>query len=83
MPCTESLEAKFAVTQALRLLLRFVFEDLSATYLEIAKDRLYLDHSGGYRRRSCQVRASDRRPVIGGVSSTCAEKVQHASLCVV
>ncbi|XP_026192782.1 uncharacterized protein LOC34622454 [Cyclospora cayetanensis] len=40
--------------KALRLLLRFVSEDLSATYLETAKDRLYLDHYGGYRRRSCQ-----------------------------
>lgn len=45
----------YAAVQALHLLLRFVSEDLSATYIEIAKDRLYLDHSGGYRRRSCQV----------------------------
>lgn len=38
-----------------RLLLHFVNVDLSASYLEIAKDRLYLDHRSGYRRRTCQV----------------------------
>ena len=45
-----------ALLQALRLLLRFISEDLSATFIEVARDRLYLDHPKGYRRRSCQVR---------------------------
>ncbi|KAL8440453.1 hypothetical protein Efla_005595 [Eimeria flavescens] len=49
----EAYEA-FQPNKALRLLLRFVSEELSAFYLETAKDRLYLDHAGGYRRRSCQ-----------------------------
>ncbi|CDJ53402.1 isoleucyl-tRNA synthetase, putative [Eimeria brunetti] len=44
----------FQHNRALRSLLRFVSEDLSATYIEVAKDRLYLDHPKGYRRRSCQ-----------------------------
>ncbi|CDI78555.1 isoleucyl-tRNA synthetase, putative [Eimeria praecox] len=49
----KSYEA-FQHNKALRLLLRFISEDLSATYIEVAKDRLYLDHPRGYRRRSCQ-----------------------------
>ncbi|CDJ26964.1 isoleucyl-tRNA synthetase, putative [Eimeria mitis] len=44
----------FQHNKALRLLLRFISEDFSATFIEVAKDRLYLDHPTGYRRRSCQ-----------------------------
>ncbi|KAL8271376.1 hypothetical protein Esti_004710 [Eimeria stiedai] len=51
---TETAYEAFQPNKALRSLLRFVSEDLSSFYLETAKDRLYLDHLEGYRRRSCQ-----------------------------
>ncbi|KAL8451737.1 hypothetical protein Emed_001899 [Eimeria media] len=51
---TERAYEAFQPNKVLRSVLRFVSEDLSSFYLEIAKDRLYLDHMRGYRRRSCQ-----------------------------
>ncbi len=44
----------YQFSQAYQKLLHFVTADLSAFYLDIAKDRLYISGQDDHRRRSCQ-----------------------------
>ena len=50
LPCRSNLPA-CAVMQAMQ---RFVVQDLSNFYLDIAKDRLYVGAKGSSDRRACQ-----------------------------
>ena len=71
---TKSAYDDFAFSRVYNTLQQFAVGDLSAFYLDIAKDRLYISANDEFRRRSCQTVLA---AVLDGLMAAMAPVLPH------